>query len=254
VAEHRFSTPEPVELDIRIPAGDIHVETSDGDESIVTIDGNEKQVEQTHVALVGGKLVVEFKGRKPFGLTIEIGEFSFGNSRLDVHVTVPRNSSAVIQSASADAKLRGDYASLETKSAAGDLEVIGKIQGNATLKTVSGDIRLGHVGGELQANSVSGDVFVAFVGGSAQMKSVSGDVRFESVREGVVTVQSISGDIDVGVAPGTNLDVDAGSVSGNLSSEVPLASDLSGSTIGEGPTLVVRGKTVSGDFRVFRAS
>ena len=89
--------------------------------------------------------------------------------------------------------------------------------------------------------------------GSVEGKTISGDLCLEAVREGNVTVQSVSGDIEVGVEAGTNLDVDAGSVSGDLSSEVPLGSDAA-SAAGDGPTLVVRGKSVSGDFRVFRAS
>ena len=252
MAEHRFHTPEPVELDVHIPIGGIEVETIDGDESFVTVTGSEKLLDQMRVELEGRRLIVTLKGKKPFGITISIGDFNFGSGGLHVTARVPHSSSAQITTATADTKLRGRYASLMTKSASGDLVVDGDVEGDATIKTVSGDVRMSHIGGELRATTVSGDVSASAVDGSIELKSVSGDVRFDSVREGTVTVQSISGDIEVGVAPGTNLDVDAGSVSGDLTSEVPLGSDP-GPT-GDGPTLVVRGKTVSGGFRVFRAA
>ena len=253
MAEYRFRTPEPVELESNVPVGAVEVETVDGDESTVVVEGNEQLVEQTRVELRGRVLVVEFRGKKPLGITISLGDFSFGNARLDVRAWIPHASRARLTGASADMELRGSFDSLDAKSASGDLSVSGEIEHDATVKTVSGNVRIERVGGELRVQSVSGDTFAGSVGGPVGVKSVSGDVRVESVREGHVVVQSVSGDVAVGVERGTNVDVDAGSVSGDLASEIPLDHEP-GAARGDGPTVAVRGKTVSGDFRVFRAA
>ena len=252
MAVHTFHTPEPVELQVKVPAGDIEVETVDGDESTVIVEGSDKLVENTRVELVDNRLVVELRNKGAFGITISIGDFSFGGSELHIRARVPHSSAAELSTASADMDLRGRYASLSSKSASGDLVLEGEIAGDAEIKTVSGDARLRSVRGSLIVQTVSGDVTAASVGGDVTAKSVSGDVRVDSARQGRVSAQSVSGDIEIGVAPGTNLDVDAGSVSGDLSSDVPLGSDAG--DIGDGPVLVVRGKTVSGDFKVFRAA
>jgi len=253
MGEHRFHTPETVDLEVKVPVGDIDIETIDGEETFVVVEGDEKLVELTEVRQDGRRIVVELKGKKPFGITISIGDFSFGaGSSLRVRARVPHGSRGELSTASADMKLRGRLGALDVKSASGDLSLYGEIEREAVVKMVSGDIRLERVGGELRVQTVSGDVEAGYVGGSVTSKSVSGDVRIESVREGSVNVQSVSGDIEIGVPQGTNLDVDAGSVSGDLTSEVPLGSERTGDN--DGPTLIVRGKTVSGDFRVFRAA
>ena len=253
MALHTFHTPHPVELELKIPAGDVEVETVDSEESTVTLDGDDRLVEQTAVEMVGNRLRVELEGGKgPFGITVAFGSFTIGRTPLRIRVRVPHDSRVELSTAAADMIVRGRVGSLETKSASGDLSVEADVAGNAIVKTVSGDVRMRAVGGELRAQTVSGDINVASVGGNILAKSVSGDLRFESTREGHVTAQSVSGDIRVGVAPGTNLDVDAGSVSGDLDSEVALGSDAG--NLGDGPVLVVRGKTVSGDFKVFRAA
>jgi DUF4097 and DUF4098 domain-containing protein YvlB len=253
MARHDFHTPGPVELEIKIPSGDIDVQTVDGEEATVELDGPDKLVEQTVVGLDGNRLRVELEGgRGGFGITIAFGDFSIGRTPLRVRARVPHGSRTELSTATADMVVRGRVGALETKSASGHLSVEAEIEGDAVVKTVSGDVRLRSVGRELRVQTVSGDVSAGAIGGNVVAKSVSGNLRFDSTREGHVRVQSVSGDIRVGVAPGTNLDVDAGSVSGDLASEVPLGSDVG--AVGEGPLLVVRGKTVSGDFKVFRAT
>jgi len=251
MAEHRFHTPLPLELQIGIPAGDIEIETIDGEESVVVIDGDDRLVEQTEVHLDGHRLAVSFHGRRAFGITISIGDFSFGTRRLTVRALVPHGAAATVSTASADSTVTGRLGELELKSASGDLRLHGEVDGDATVKTVSGDVRIDRVGGDLKAQTVSGDVAIGWVGGSVTTKSVSGDVHVDSLQEGKASFSSVSGDVEIGIAPGSFLDVDAGSVSGDLSSEVPLASTPGED--GDGPTVVMRGRTVSGDVKVFRA-
>jgi hypothetical protein len=251
MATHRFQTPGPVALEIKVPIGEIDVETVDGGESTIEIEGNDRLVEQTDVRQEGDRIVVELR-KKSFGITISIGDFSFGGAELHVRARIPHSSRAEIATASGDAAIRGRVRELDVKSASGDTALHGEVDGDAKIKSVSGDVRLDHIRGDLYFQTVSGDFAVRSVGHSVEGKSVSGDVRIDAVREGTVSIQSVSGDIEVGVESNTNLDVDAGSVSGDLSSEVPLGSDP-GEATEEGPTLVLRGKTISGDFRVFRA-
>jgi hypothetical protein len=251
--EQRFHTPLPLELSIGIPAGTISVETIDGDESFVTVDGNEKLVAQTIVEQRGERLVVEFQGKRGlFGISIAVGDFSIGGGGLRVRARVPHGTAVRMKSASGDATLRGRFASLDSKMVSGDLLVTGEIEGHAVLKTISGDVHLDPVGGDVRIQSVSGNAGFRSVGGSLVAKSVSGDLHVESIRAGHVEATSISGDIEVGIAAGSSVDVDASSVSGDLSSGVPLA-DAPDASVG-GPVVVVRGKTVSGDFKISRAA
>jgi|SRR5450755_393558 hypothetical protein len=245
MVEQRFATPGPVRLEVKVAAGAVDVATIDGGESIVTLEGSQKLVDATKVILVGDRLVIEPQRNT---LTRFFGRF---DGSLHVRARVPHHTRVEIVTASGDASLDGTFAGIETKSASGDIRVTGQLDGDANAQTVSGDVRLPRVTGDLTVRTVSGDVAAESVDGAVSVRSVSGDVRVDSLREGKVTVQSVSGNVALGIAPGTSIDVDAGSASGQLSSEVPLSHATPDDA---GPTVVLRSQTVSGDFRIFRAA
>jgi DUF4097 and DUF4098 domain-containing protein YvlB len=245
MSEQTFDTPQPVRLEIKISSGTIDVTTVDGQESSVTLDGSDKALDMARVELVGDRLIVEQRSRSSISL---FGRF---DGALNVRAEVPRRSKVQIVNASGDATLDGCFGGVEMSSASGSLELTGELDGDARVKNVSGDTHLPVVRGDLTVQTVSGDVTADAVAGSVSAKSVSGDVRVGSVRDGTVTVRSVSGDVELGIPTGTSVDVDAGSASGEVSSDVPLSTTPSGEP---GPTVVIRSTTVSGRFHLFRAA
>lgn len=245
MTEQSFTTPNPVKLEIKVAAGNIRVETADTDRSTVALAGPEQLVEAMRVELIGDRLVIEQRHK------LSVAGLRQWRESIRVDAQVPHHSRVELVTAAADAKLDGTFDGLEAQSASGDVSLTGELAGDANVKTVSGDVRLPHVAGDLTMQTVSGDADAESVDGSVAAKSVSGDVRVGSLRQGQVKVQSVSGDVELGIAAGTSVDVDAGSASGDLSSEVPLSTTPGDD---DGPTVVIRSSTVSGDFHVFRAA
>lgn len=251
--EHSFHTPLPLTLDVSIPSGDIEVETTDAEETALTVAGDERLLELVEVRHDGNRVVVSMRGKSKIGFSFSLGSLVFGNEGLRVHARVPHGAGVKVKTASADIEVSGHLVGLDVNSVSGDVRARGEVADQAKLKTVSGDVELERVDGDLTAQTVSGDVRVRAVAGSADAKSVSGDIRLEALTAGDVSFSSVSGDVEIGIAQGSLLDVDAGSTSGDLSSEVALASEEPEGEDGAAPTVVLRGRTVSGDVRVFRA-
>ena len=255
-----FTTPGPLSLDVRIPVGTIEVRATDTTETRVTITGErdeeEVTVELTPRPLGGHRLHVAYKPRKTFG-------WFGGLEDLRCHIEVPTDSEVEAESGSADLSVIGDVATLVFKSGSGDLS-FGDVAGSASAKVASGDVEGGTVGGDLSVHSASGDVRVGSVGGgttvrtasgdtelgdvagSVQITTASGDVGIERAAAGRLNLKTVSGDVIVGVSPGTRVWLDLGSTSGDAISE------LDGSDGGDA-SLEIRAASVSGDILVRRA-
>jgi DUF4097 and DUF4098 domain-containing protein YvlB len=185
-----------------------------------------------------------------------------------VRVHVPEGSDVRVISSSADVELKGslgrttvktasgaftadDVAELRAKTASGDIEVDG-IAGPASVTTVSGDIEIGSAGDRTEVRVTSGDVRLGNIAGNLSVHVVSGDVKVLSVARGATHVRTVSGRIEVGIARGATLSVDAESTSGSVHSDIPLEGEPSPETGSSDPRIALTLRTVSGDILITR--
>ena len=119
------------------------------------------------------------------------------------------------------------------------------------MNSVSGDVIVGSIARSGSLHTVSGDIEVRESLSSLHPKTISGDVRIGSVTEGEVAMQSVSGDLTLGLRSGSKLWVDARSTSGKTTSELEVRDDPPADRTG--PLVELHAKSVSGDIRIVRA-
>jgi hypothetical protein len=258
----RFPTPGPVLLDLRIPAGAVEVAATETDETEVSVEPlngpARDRMDEFTISLDGDRLRVEAPEER----------FRIGRSpEYAVAVRCPAGSRARLRSASADLSARGRLGALEVKTASGDVTA-GEVEGDARVEsassdvrldavggetlvqTASGDLELGRAGGPVKVNSVSGDVRLREAHARTQVQTVSGDLRIDLLAGGSLDLNAVSGDVDVAVVPGAAVWLDVRSLSGDTHSELD-----AGGEPGDGEAVIeIKGKTVSGDVRIRRAS
>ena len=254
-----FPVTEPIRLHAQIPAGDIRVIAEPGATvATVSLSGrgrrSDQLIEETEVSFTGGTLSV----LTPDKIRL------LSNVSLDLVVHLPEGSSAELRAASADIRCEGELSGLQAKTASGDITagtVTGAVQltsasgdvrfgaagGDVRVKTASGDVQVERAGGDLTAESASGDVHAGEVGGSARIRTASGDARIGSVRAGEADVNTVSGDITVGVPAGVGVYLDLSSMTGDV------RSDLAAAEVSNGAELTVSCRSISGDIRVSTA-
>jgi hypothetical protein len=257
-----FDTPGPLTLDIRVPSGEIELETVDGTETIVELSASDELEQAARIELRpkrdGHELSVVIEKR---------AGFFRGREEARLRVSAPIGADVEVSTASADTEGRGEFGKLDVNTASGDVSfdkatrdvavnsasgdfAIDEIGGELVVNTASGDVDLGRLAGEGKIRSASGDIQLKEAEASLKVQTASGDVQVESVREGNVVLQTASGDIEVGIKKGSKLWIDAKSMSGETTSDLEIGD---APPDGDGPMVEVRATAMSGDITVKRA-
>jgi hypothetical protein len=269
-----FDTPDKTRLRVKNAAGLISVDPSEDGRTTVELealrddDATREAIERATVEMNGNTIAVEIGvGGKGFG--VGPAWITFGRTpQVGIRIRCPEGTDLDCTTASADVDASRRLGNVELKTASGDMVVehvtglrvqsasgdvrAATVDGEARIQTVSGDVRLGTVTGPVTATLVSGDFTIDDAQTDLSAKTVSGDQRIDAIRQGKITLQAVSGDVRIGVRPGTRLHIDANSVSGDVSSELDVKDAPSEAPSGSEAQLQV--KTVSGDIEITRAA
>lgn len=149
---------------------------------------------------------------------------SFDDSEL--RLRVPARVALELKTVSAQVQLRGVKGPLQVQSVSGDLNLdVGSTQVQAS--TVSGDLQLRAPAQQTKLSSVSGDIVLRDLRGTLNADTVSGQLQVEGGPFKELSLQSVSGDLQLNVALDANAQLRAETLSGDIGLELPRSSDAS---------------------------
>lgn len=155
-------------------------------------------------------------------------------------------------------------ADLEIDSVSADVDVSGVASRELSIDSVSGDVVVAAAPREASIDSVSGDLTLTLNRADVSVESVSGDVRLRGRLGNDVSVQTVSGRIDVAVLDTAVRELSAATVSGDMRVDTALAGNgqitlesVSGDidlSLPRNVSASVRGESFSGDLRAPEAN
>jgi DUF4097 and DUF4098 domain-containing protein YvlB len=234
---YEFDTTEPPTLRITMLAGTLAIEATKTSKTVVDVEAMGLDPDDLEVSQRGRDIVVRQRKR-----------LSLRNGQFHVRIWTPHGVGAEIHVASTEIRATGRLAEVEVHSASGNLEI--ERAEYLEAHGASGGVVAGHVGTRLDVGTASGNVVVNEVAGRVTIATASGNQTIKAIGEGLVSLKSMSGDLQLGIKRGSRLHVDARSMSGRTSSELEIQSVVPD---GNAPLVDLKATTMSGDIRIMRA-
>jgi hypothetical protein len=261
---HEFPHAGPVQLNLRLGAGQFTLVSEERDTIVVDIqpeggEASQRTAEETRVDLSGDHL------------TVDVPESAGGwvrrrSARVHVTCRVPLDSSVQARLGSADVLCEGRLGEATITTGSGDIylaEVVGAAsvrsgsgnihidtaRGQLQTETGSGDLNLGWAAGPIHSRAASGDLRIQELAGSGEATTASGDITVSSIHQGRVALNAASGNVKVGVRSGTKVWLDLQAQSGDTRADLKVGREAPEG--GAQASLQVR--TMSGDIHVYSA-
>ena len=267
-----FDTPEPIDLYVENGRGSVDVTATSTTETTVRITG--ERADEYDVRDLAGE-----RGDRRIAIIApkRSGGFLGKDARAEIVVEVPVASGLNAKIGSSDLATHGRFDDTRVDSGSGDVS-LDVVDGETIVQSGSGDVAAEHLAGDARIKSGSGDVLVRRADSRLLVTTGSGDVRVEAtgdelavktghlageaifttgsgdlvvhrVEAGRVTAKTASGDVRIGVVPGTPVWTDVRTASGRLASDLP----STGEPAPDQPYLEVRATTASGDVTLHQA-
>lgn len=177
----------------------LFVDVESGDVTVRS--GSTDEVRLTRTVHGRSPKIVEESRNDGVHVSADCPAFTFGRCDVRYEIVVP-----------ADMRVEIDASS-------GAVQVDG-VTGGTQVEASSGTITAKDLGGEVDLESSSGDVHVTGASGDLEVKASSGEVTADRLRSSRVTVESSSGDVDLGFAAAPDR-VDLEASSGDVTVTVP---------------------------------
>lgn len=223
-------------VQVSLRAGDVRFVRGDPGRVQVSVDGS--GADRFRIEQVGDTVIVEpEKGR---GRSLR---------KADILVVIPEGADIDVQVTAGDLSCNVDIGVASVATTAGDIRL--RACRSARLKSVSGDVAVADVAEDLDIAATSGDISVASVAGPMSAKTASGDISVAKFGGNRCHLQSMAGDVAIGIPSGRTLRVDIQTLSGIIRNDLQGRGDGTAGESAEAGTATQEAmltiKTLSGD-------